>query len=98
MSAHLKLSCPHCNAFLTIDVDAGVIVSHEKPIETGEKIDFDDRLAQIKSEKERASEKMDEALRREKERKRLMEDRFSQLMKDAGDVDGSPVVRDIDLD
>jgi len=98
MSSQVKLSCPHCRAVLTIDLEAGVIVSHEEPPKKDAKIDFDARLAQIRSEKDRAEGKMAEALRKEKDRQRLMEDRFAELMKTAGDTDGEPPVRDIDLD
>jgi len=98
MSRRLQLHCPHCGASLQIDLDAGVVVSHEPPPKTEEKVDFEARLEQLKAEKERSASKMEEALRREKEKERLMADRFSELMKKAADSDDGPMVRDIDLD
>lgn len=98
MSRRSRVHCPHCEAVLEIDLDAGVVLSHEAPAKIEEKIDFDARLEQLKVEKERSADKMAEALRKEKDKERLMADRFSQLMKKAADTDDQPVVRDIDLD
>ncbi len=98
MARQSRVHCPHCEAFLVIDLDAGVILSHEAPPKQEEKVDFDARLEQLKAEKERSADKMAEALRKEKDKERLMADRFSQLMKKAADTDDEPMVRDIDLD
>jgi hypothetical protein len=100
MSEKISVSCPHCSATLKIDVEAGVVVSHEAPVSTREKIDFDARLEQMKADKERASDRMAEAMRREKSKDRIMADKFRQLMDDAkakGD-DGKAPIKDIDLD
>ncbi|MCP4898773.1 MAG: hypothetical protein GY906_17520 [bacterium] len=83
---------------LTIDTDAGVVTGHEPPVDTRERIGFDERLQQMKDEKERAADKMDEAFRREQSRDRLMEDKFRELMEKAKDIDDSKPIRDIDLD
>ncbi len=99
MSSTTKMTCPHCQSALTIDVEAGVVLHHEAPPEKKEMIDFEQRIGQLRTDQQRASEKMDEALRQENDRSRLMEDRFAELMKGAADKDdGSRPLRDIDLD
>ena len=99
MSSTKNLTCPHCQSALTIDVEAGVVVHHEAPIEYKEKIDLDQRIGQLKTDQQRAADRMDEALRKEQDRSRLMEDRFAELMKGAAEKDdGSRPLRDIDLD
>ncbi len=99
MSATRNLTCPHCGSALTVDIQAGVIVHHEAPPEKKEKIDFNQRVEGLKAEQLRAADKMDEALRKENDRSRLMEDRFAELMKGAADKDdGTRPLRDIDLD
>lgn len=99
MSDNEILTCPHCHSSLTIDLKAGVIVHHEPPRVEKEKVDLDERIGRLKADHQRAADKMDEAMRRERDRSRLMEDRFAELMKDASkhDDDEKPV-RDIDLD
>ena len=99
MSSQVSVSCPHCNARLTIDVEAGVVVDHEVPVAAKDKVDFDTRLQQMQAEKARASDRMAEAMRREKSKDRIMADKFRKLMDDAkskGD-DGKPPIKDIDL-
>jgi hypothetical protein len=99
MSDTINLTCPHCTAAIIVDVKAGVVLHHEAPPEKKEKIDFEERLEQMKSDQQRASDRMAEALRKEKDRDRLMADRFAELMKGAKDKDdGARPVRDIDLD
>ena len=99
MTSTKNLTCPHCGSSLTVDIKAGVVVHHEAPVEVKEKIDFNQRINQLESDQQRASDKMDEALRKENDRSRLMEDRFTELMKGAVEKDdGSRPLRDIDLD
>ncbi len=99
MTSTTNLVCPHCGSVLTVDLEAGVVVHHEVPVETKERVDLDQHLERIKAERQRAADRMEEALRKEKDRSRLMEDRFAELMKDASDMDdGTRPVRDIDLD
>lgn len=99
MSQQVIVSCPHCGSNLTIDVEAGVVVDHSRPPEHHEKADFDARLKQLDAQKKSASERMAEAMRKERSKERLMEDRFKQLMEDAKKAPetGKPI-RDIDLD
>jgi hypothetical protein len=99
MTDKLGVTCPHCGSTLRIDSEAGVVVSHEPPPERRQKADFEARLQQIESEKARAADKMAEAMRREKDKGRLMEDRFKELFDDAKKRDdGSRPIKDIDLD
>lgn len=100
MSDTITVSCPHCDAALVIDVTAGVVVEHRVRRAPGEKVDFEERLRRMEEEKRQASDRLAEAMRREKSRDRLMEDRFRSLMDDAKKrkEDGTPEIRDIDLD
>lgn len=100
MSRTVSMTCPHCRSTLTVDLDAGVVVGHEAPAgPAADRVDFDTRLKQIEEEKRRAGERMAEALRSEKDRDRLLADRFKSLMDKAkNDKDEKPRIRDIDLD
>ena len=99
MTDKLTISCPHCGATIRIDVEAGVVVSHEMPVHHREKADFDDRLQQLDREKVRAADRMAEAMRREKDKGRLMEDRFRELFDETKKKDdGKKPIKDIDLD
>jgi hypothetical protein len=53
----------------------------------------------MEDEKKRASDRMAEAMRMEKSKSRIMEDRFRKLMEDAKNSDDDePPLKDIDLD
>jgi len=99
MSRTVAVTCPHCHAALKVDAEAGVVVSHEPPVQSSERTDFETRLRQIQEDKARAADRMAEAMRREQSKGRIMEDRFRELMEKAKeDKDTGRPVRDIDLD
>ena len=98
MSKTITVTCPHCDSSLVIDTAAGVVVGHSPPAKPQAKIDFEARLKQMQAEKARSADRMAEAMRQEKDKDRLMEDKFRSLMEKAKDDDGSRPVRDIDLD
>ncbi len=99
MSKKVTVTCPHCGSAIKIDAEAGVVVEHAPPVQHTEKADFNDRLRQLESEKERAADRMAEAMRKEKSHERIMEDRFRELLDDAKKKDdGKRPIRDIDLD
>jgi hypothetical protein len=99
MTDKLNISCPHCGSTLKIDIEAGVVVSHEPPVHHKDKVNFDDRLQQIGKDQERAADRMAEAMRRERDKSRLMDDRFHELFDDAKKQDdGKKPIKDIDLD
>jgi hypothetical protein len=99
MSDPISITCPHCGSNLNIDGEAGVVIDHTPPAVPTESADFDARLKQMEDEKKRASNRMAEAMRMEKSKSRIMEDRFRKLMEDAKNSDDDePPIRDIDLD
>lgn len=98
MKDTVKVTCPHCDSALVVDVEAGVVIEHAVPVRTHDKIDFDARLKQMEAEKARSADRLAEAMRQEKSKDRLMEDKFRSLMEKAKDDDGSRPLRDIDLD
>lgn len=100
MSKTISITCPHCQSSIVVDQEAGVVMSHEPPVDKGAKIDFDQRLRQLEQEKQRMAGRVDEAMRAEKDKNRLLEDRFRQLMDTARESpdDETPMIRDIDLD
>ncbi len=99
MTEKLSITCPHCGSKIRVDTEAGVVIDHAPPVQNRDKVDFDARLQQIESEKARAADRMAEAMRKEKDKDRLMQDRFSELLDNAKKTkdEGKPI-RDIDLD
>jgi len=99
MTDKLNIECPHCGSKIQVDAKAEVVVSHEPPVHLHEKADFDERLQQLDREKAHAADRMEEAMRREKDKKRIMDDRFRELFDETKKKDdGSRPIKDIDLD
>ena len=96
--ATVTVTCPGCGSTLEIDLEAGVVVRHERPPEARKALDFDERLAAVEAERRRAAERLEEAMRRERAKGRMLEERFRRLLEEAPDGAGPPPVRDIDLD
>ena len=99
MTDKLDIECPHCGSTIHVDKEAEVVVAHEPPVHLHDKANFDERLQQLGRDKERAADRMEEAMRREKDKGRLMEDRFRELFDETKKTDdGSKPIKDIDLD
>ena len=98
MSRSITVICPHCGATLEIDVEAGIILGHTPRKEEKKALDFDERLRLMEAEKKRAADRMAEAMRAEKAKERILEDRFKKLLDEAKDApDEPPPIKDIDL-
>ena len=98
MKDKLGIECPHCGTKIQVDTEAEVVVSHEPPVHLHEKVGFDERLQQLNQDKVRAADRMEEAMRREKDKSRLMDDRFQELFEETKKKDdGSKPIKDIDL-
>ncbi len=99
MADLITVTCPHCGSSLRIDPEAGVVVDHTRPVVHTNKTDFDTRLKEIEAEHQRASDRLAEAMRMEKSRDKINEDRFRKLVDEAKKTkDEKPPIRDIDLD
>jgi len=99
MKGKLGIECPHCGTKIQVDTEAGVVVSHERPVHLHDRADFDERLQQLDRDKAHAADRMEEAMRREKDKSRLMDDRFKELFEETKKKDdGSRPIKDIDLD
>ncbi len=99
MARTVSITCPHCNALLEVDVEAGVVLTHHAPRGEQRALDLEERLRAMEEAKARAEDRMAEAFRAERAKERVLEDRFRKLLESAKDAgDGPPPPRDIDLD
>ncbi|HHQ49575.1 MAG TPA: hypothetical protein ENK19_11925 [Acidobacteria bacterium] len=99
MSRIVSITCPHCDATLEVDLEAGVVVRHHAPKHEAKVHDLEARLKALEEAKARAADKMAEAFRAEEARESVMEDRFKKLLEEAKErPDEDRPLRDIDLD
>lgn len=97
----LSVTCPDCGSDLVIDVATSEILFHKKrkgPIAGGK--DFESLFAEMDSQKARAEKLFEREQAAQKDRSRLMEEKFEEAFRRASeeDDDDKPPPRPFDLD
>ncbi len=88
--------CPCCEANLTIDAQTGAIISHEEKAKAA--FSFDTRKQEMEKEKELRNQIFQQELGSQKDRDRILQEKFKEAMKRA-DVDkDKPFKNPLDMD
>ena len=88
--------CPCCEASLTIDAKTGAVLAHE---EKAKKLNsFDDLKLQLDKQKEARENIFAQETRAQKDRERLLEEKFKEAMKRAGDETDKPYRNPLDME
>jgi len=96
MSENIEILCPDCDTTIVIDRDTGQILWH-KAKEKSQKHNFDSMLSDLKSQKDEMAKKFDREMESQKDRARLLEEKFKQAMQRA-DKSDKPMKNPLDLD
>ncbi len=94
----IELICPCCLAKLTVDLALGAILHHELPPRATAVTDLKAAAAELRGEASRREARFKESMEAEKEKAKLLERRFKELLKKAKDEPITKPTRDIDLD
>lgn len=88
--------CPCCDAALTIDAQTGAILSHEEK----KKVlgSFDDLRSDLVKQKETRDNIFAQELGSQKDRERILDEKFKEAMKRAGDDKDTPFRNPLDMD
>ena len=88
--------CPCCEATLTLDAQTGAILAHEEKA----KIlgSFEDLKNELEKKKETREQIFVQEQQAQKDRQRLLEEKFKEAMKRAGDDSGKPFKNPLDFD
>lgn len=90
------LICPCCEAALTVDAQTGAILSHEekaKPVAS-----FDEMVKGLDKQKQMREQIFQQELGSQKDRKRLLEEKFQEAMKRAEKDKDKPFINPLDID
>jgi len=88
--------CPCCEATLTIDAQTGAMISHEekaKPVAS-----FDEMLKGLDKQKQMREQLFQQELGSQKDRERLLEEKFREAMKRAEKEKDKPFINPLDVD
>jgi tRNA 2-selenouridine synthase SelU len=95
-SIRFTIICPCCEATLTIDAQTGAIISHEekaKPIAS-----FDELLKGQDKQKQARDQLFQQELGSQKNRERILEEKFQEAMKRAEKDKDKPFINPLDID
>jgi predicted amidophosphoribosyltransferase len=95
-TTRFTLICPCCEATLTIDAQTGAILSHEekaKPVAS-----FDEMLKGLDKQKQMREQIFQQELGSQKNRERLLEEKFQEAMKRAEKDKDKPFINPMDVD
>lgn len=91
-----SIHCPCCEATITIDAATGAILSHEEK----KKIlgSFEDLKGQLSKQAELRDQLFAQEMSSQKDRERLLEEKFKEAMKNADKETGKPYRNPLDMD
>ena len=90
----IAVTCPCCQALLTVDSETGIVISSKSRKES---YSFDDALKKEKDRKEKTDELFAKVFEDEKKRQAGLEEKFRRALESKDELD-EPPPRPIDLD
>ena len=92
----ISIHCPCCEATITIDAATGAILSHEEK----KKVlgSFSELKGQLSKQAELRDQLFAQEMSSQKDRERLLEEKFKEAMKRADSSDATPFRNPLDLD
>lgn len=97
MAKNLEITCPSCEATIVIDVKTGEILLHKKK-ETKSGLSLEAMVSNLDTQRSEAEKKFDQQLESQKDRARILEERFKEAMQRAEKEKDVKHVNPMDLD
>jgi hypothetical protein len=86
----ITVSCPCCQARLTIDPELAVVVAHEPPPRTGPAKDLDAALGSLRSKSAERDERFRQQMQAESQKGKVLDRKFQEGLKKAKDSPDPP--------
>lgn len=96
MAKNFEIICPCCEAAIVVDRISGEVLLH-KPKERKAGGSFESMVAGLESQKSEMEKKFDREIASQKDRSRILEEKFREAMERAEKSD-KPVINPMDLD
>jgi hypothetical protein len=97
-SSNVVVTCPCCDATLTIDLNLGAVLDHKAAVKPQMAVDLKDAAQMVKDEAARRDEKYKQIAEAEKNKAKVLEAKFQELFKKAKEEPITKPLKDIDLD
>jgi hypothetical protein len=95
---NIQITCPCCDATLTIDPELSVVLDHKAPARPQMAVELKDAVRLVKEEAGRRDEKYKQLVEAEKNKSKVLEAKFQELFKKAKEEPITKPIKDIDLD
>jgi len=97
-STTIQVSCPCCDAVLTIDPSLSTVLTHKLPERPQIVTQLKDAARYVKEEATKRDEKYQQIAEAEKNKSKVLEAKFQELFKKAKEEPITKPLKDIDLD
>jgi len=94
----IKIACPCCDAILTVDLELRSVIGHEVPARPHKVHQLKDASRILEEEATQRHEKYRHILDAEKDKGKVLDRKFQELLKKAKDQPIEKPLKDIDLD
>ena len=94
----IQVTCPCCDATLTIDPVLAAVLDHKVPVRPQMAVELKDAARMVREEAGRRDEKFKQLAEAEKNKSKVLEAKFQELFKKAKDEPITTPLKDIDLD
>ena len=97
-SENLQVTCPCCQAKLTVDPVFGTVLAHEAPKKAGSNIDLEKAQDILAEQKRQREDKFADSFFQETHKEDILAKKFEEAMKKAKDAPAGKPISDFDLD
>jgi len=94
----IQITCPCCDATLTVDPALGAVLDHKVRANPQMAVQLKDAVKMVKEEASRRDEKYQKIAEAEKNKSKVLEAKFQELFKKAKEEPITKPLKDIDLD
>ena len=94
----IQVTCPCCSATLTIDSSLAVVLNHKLPAKPQLIAELKNAASFVKEEATRRDEKYQQIVEAEKNKSKVLEAKFQELLKKAKEEPITKPLKDIDID
>lgn len=98
LSSNIQVTCPCCDATLTIDPSLPAVLDHKLPARPQIVAELKDAAKLVKEEATRRDQKYQQIADAEKNKSKVLEAKFQELFKKAKEEPITKPIKDIDLD
>ena len=95
---NLHVTCPCCQAKLTVDAALSVVLSHEAPPKAGPNVDLENAQGILAEQNRQREDKFADSWFQETNKEDILTKKFEEAMKKAKDAPAGKPIRDFDLD